>query len=44
MEVRGVEQGLILYVGQLVLANVSLQGWIIGPYEHSLLDGPSNGM
>ena len=29
MEVRGVEQNLFPYVGQLVLANVPLEAWII---------------
>ena len=43
MEVRGVEQDIIPYVGQLLLANVPVQGLIIHPYEHSLRDGPGNG-
>ena len=44
VKVRGVEQDLIPYVGQLVLANVPADRWIIYPYEHSLHDGPCNGM
>ena len=44
VEVRGVEQDLIPYVGQLVLANVPIERWIIDPYEHGLLDDPGNGM
>ena len=39
VEVSIVEQDLIPNVGQLVLANVHVEGWIIDPY-----DGPSNGM
>ena len=35
MEVRGFEQDLIPYVGQLVLANVSIEGWVIDSYEWS---------
>ena len=44
VEVRNVEQDLIPDVGQLVLSNVPVMGWIIDPYEHSLLDSPSDGM
>ena len=44
MDVRGVEQDLISYVGQLVVANVPIKGWIIDSYEHGLFDGPSEGM
>ena len=44
VDVRGVEQDLIPYVGQWVLANVPVEGWIIDPYEHSLLDGPGQGI
>ena len=40
--VKGVEQDLIPYVGQLVLAKINIEGWIIDPYEHSLLGGPRN--
>ena len=42
--VRGVEQDLIPYVGQLVIINVPVHGCFTHPYEHSLLDVPSNGM
>ena len=38
MEVRGVEQDFIPYIGQLVLTIVPVEGWIIDPYEHGLLD------
>ena len=41
---RDFEQDLIPYVGQLLHTNVIVEGWIIGPYEHGLLKGPSNGM
>ena len=44
VEVRDVEQDITPYVGQLVLANVPVERWIIDPYEHSLLNGPCNGM
>ena len=37
-EVRGIEQDLILYVGQLECANVPIEGWIIGPDAYHLLD------
>ena len=39
-EVWGVEQDLILYVGQLELSNVSVEGWIIDAYVHGLLGDP----
>ena len=44
MEVRGVEQDLMPYVGQLALPNVPIEGWIIDPYADSLLDGPGKDM
>ena len=44
MEFRGVEQDLISYVGKLELANVPVEGWIIGHYNHNFLDCPSSGM
>ena len=44
MEVRSAEQDLIPYVGQLVLLNASVEGWIIDNYIHSLLDGSGEGM
>ena len=34
---------LILYVGQLELADFLFEGWVIYPYEHGLLDGPGGG-
>ena len=42
MEGRGVVQDLIPDMGQLVFAKVPVEGWIIDPDEHSLLDGPCN--
>ena len=44
MKVRGDEQDLIPHVGQLVLTNVLIEGWITDPYVHSLLDGADEGM
>ena len=44
VEVRSVIQDLIWYVEHMVLPNVPVKGWIIGPYVHSLLDGPGEGM
>ena len=41
---RIVKQDLISYVGQLLLAKSPGEGWIIDPYDHSLLESPSNGM
>ena len=41
--VRGVEQEFIPYMGQLVFANVSVEGWIINIYTHCLLDAPEGG-
>ena len=38
------EQDWIPYMGQLVLANVPVDGWIIDHYEHSLLDGSGKGI
>ena len=43
VEVRGVECDRMPYVGQLVLPSVPVEGWIIDPYVHSLLDGPYKG-
>ena len=43
-EVRGKEQDIIQYLGQLVLPNISIEGWIIDPYVHSFLDGPGEDM
>ena len=40
----GIKQDLISYVGQLVLANVPVEVWVIKPHEHGLLDGTDNGM
>ena len=40
MEVRGVEQDLIQYVGQLELPNVPVEGWVIGPDVYGILDDP----
>ena len=39
-ELCGVKQDLIPYVGQLVLPNVPVEGWVIDPDKHGLLDGP----
>ena len=44
VEVRGVQQDLIPYVGHMVLPNVPVEGWIIDPYVHSLLECPGKGM
>ena len=44
IKIRGVEQDLIWYVGQLVLLNVLVKRCHIDPYVHSLLDGPGEGM
>ena len=44
VEVSGVEQDLIPYVGQVVLPKVPVKRWIIEPYVHSLLGGPGEGM
>ena len=38
MEFRGIEQDIIPYVGQLELANVPIEGWIIDSDAHGLLD------
>ena len=29
-------------MGQLELAQIPVEGWVIDPYEHDLLDGPGN--
>ena len=42
LEVRGVEQDLVSYMGQLELSNVLVEGWIIDTDRHSLLDGSCN--
>ena len=42
MEGRGVLQDLIPMMGQLKLAYVPINGWIIDYYVHGLLDGYSN--
>ena len=42
MEGRGIKQDLIPYVGQLELANIPFEGYIIDPGIHGLLDGPYN--
>ena len=36
MEGKGVEQDLILYVGQLELNNIPVKGWNIDPAVHGL--------
>ena len=33
-------QNLIPHMWQMVLANIFVEGWIINPYVHSLLDQP----
>ena len=38
-EVWGAEQDLIIYLQQLVLSNVSTEGWIIKLYVYGLFDG-----
>ena len=43
-DVRDVGQDLIPYVGQLKCPYVPIEGWIIAPDMHSLLDGPCNGV
>ena len=42
MEVRGVEQDLIPYVGQLELPKVPVEGWVIDPDVHGLFCGLCN--
>ena len=42
LEVRGVKQDLTLYMGQLEISSVPVEGWIIDPDMHGLLDGPCN--
>ena len=42
LEVRGAEQDLIPYVGQLKLPNVPFEGGNVIPDIDSLLDGPYN--
>ena len=42
MEDRVVLPDLISNVGQLEIAQVVIEGWVINPYEQDLLDGPSN--
>ena len=39
MKVRGIEQDLISYVGQLDLASVPIEEWIIDPDVYGLPDG-----
>ena len=43
-EVWGVEQGLLPYLQQMVLFNVSVEELIINPYVYGLLDGPGKVM
>ena len=43
-KVRGAEQDLITYVGQLELTDAAVERWIIDPDAHGLLDGPCNVM
>ena len=40
VESRGIKQDFIPYVGQLELANVPIEGWIIDPDEHGPLNDP----
>ena len=40
-EVWGVEQDLIPFLEKLEPSSVSVDGWVIDPYIHSLLDCPS---
>ena len=42
LDVWGVKQDLILYVGQQVLSNILFERWIIDPDIHGLFDGPCN--
>ena len=42
MECRSVLRDLILDMGQLEFAQVPVEGWLIDPNEHSLLDIPSS--
>ena len=44
LQIRGVEQDIIPYVGQCVLSNVPIERCIIQPYVHSLLEGSGEGM
>ena len=44
VEGRGIKQVLIPYVRQMELANVPIEGWIIDPVIHGLLDGLCNVM
>ena len=44
VDIRGVEQDLILYVWQLVLPNVPVDEWIFDLYIHGIIDGPDNGI
>ena len=37
---RGIKQDSIPHVGQLEFANVPIEGWIIDPDVHGLLNGP----
>ena len=39
VKVRGTEWDLIPYLGQMELANVPSEGWVIDPDKHGLLDG-----
>ena len=39
MEVKGIKQDLIQYVGQLECASVPIEGWVIDPDVYGLLGG-----
>ena len=41
---RGVLQDLIPDMGQLEFAQIAIEGWVINPYEHGILDGSGNAM
>ena len=41
---KATRQDLIPDVGQLKPAQVPIEGWVIDPYEHGLLNGPGNAM
>ena len=44
VEVKGVEQELIPYMGHLVLPNIAVKRLIIDPCADSLFDGPCKSM
>ena len=42
VEDRDIKQDLFPYMGQLEFTNVPIEGWIIDPDAHVLLNGPCN--